>query len=61
MVDTLLLAFGLVLIVEGIAPTLFPNKWKNYLAKLAEYSAGEIRNIGVVILALGLLIVWLSQ
>jgi uncharacterized protein YjeT (DUF2065 family) len=61
MVDTLLLAFGLVLVIEGIAPTLFPNKWKNYLTKLAEYSAEEIRNIGLVILTLGIFVIWLSQ
>ncbi|MDX2368572.1 MAG: DUF2065 domain-containing protein, partial [Colwellia sp.] len=31
MTDTLLLAFGLVLIIEGVAPALFPNKWRAYL------------------------------
>ena len=61
MTDTLVLAFGLVLILEGLAPALFPNKWKNYLLKLAEQSISDIRNIGIFILTLGAIVVWLSQ
>lgn len=61
MTDTLILAFGLVLIIEGLAPALFPNKWKNYLLKLANQPAGDIRNIGLFILMLGAIVVWLSQ
>lgn len=61
MTDTLVLAFGLVLILEGLAPALFPNKWKNYLLKLAEQPTSDIRNIGIFILALGTIVVWLSQ
>ena len=49
MTDTLILAFGLVLILEGLGPALFPNKWRNYLLKLAEQPAGDIRNIGLFI------------
>lgn len=26
-------ALGLVLIIEGIGPMLFPNKWRSYLKK----------------------------
>lgn len=61
MTESLLLAFGLVLIIEGFAPALFPNKWRSYLLKIAEQSVEDIRNIGVVILVLGVIIVWLSQ
>lgn len=61
MTDTLILAFGLVLIIEGLAPTLFPNKWKNYLLKLAEQPTGSIQNIGLFLLILGAIIIWLSQ
>lgn len=61
MTDTLILAFGLVLILEGLAPALFPNKWRKYLLKLAEQPASDIRNIGLLILTLGSIVVWLSQ
>jgi len=61
MTDTLLLAFGLVLIIEGLAPAFFPNKWRAYLLKLAEQSITELRNIGFFILLLGMIVIWLSQ
>ncbi len=61
MTDTLLLTFGLVLIIEGLAPALFPNKWRAYLLKLTEQSVADIRNIGLFILVLGTFIIWLSQ
>jgi len=61
MADTLLLAFGLVLIIEGVVPALFPNKWRAYLLKLAEQSVTDIRNIGFFVLFLGTVVIWLSQ
>jgi len=61
MTDTLLLALGLVLIIEGGGPAFFPNKWRAYLLKLAELPITEIRNIGLFILFLGVIIIWLSQ
>ncbi len=59
--DTLLLAFGLVLIIEGIAPALFPNKWQAYIRKLAEQPITDIRNIGLFVLLLGVIVIWISQ
>jgi uncharacterized protein YjeT (DUF2065 family) len=61
MTDTLILALGLVFMIEGLAPVLFPNKWKSYLFKLSEQSAAEIRNIGLFLVIIGGIIVWLSQ
>lgn len=61
MTDTLLLAFGLVLIIEGLAPALFPNKWRAYLLKLAKQPIADIRNIGLLILLSGIIVIWLSQ
>jgi len=61
MTDTLLLSLGLVLIIEGLAPALFPNKWRSYLLKIAEQPIKDIRNIGLFVLSLGAIIIWLSQ
>jgi len=61
MTETLLTALGLVLIIEGFGPALFPNKWQNYLLKLAEQPAENIRNMGLLILVVGVIILWLSQ
>jgi uncharacterized protein YjeT (DUF2065 family) len=61
MADTLLLALGLVLIIEGLAPALFPNKWRAYLLKLSKQPIVDIRNIGLFALFLGMIVIWLSQ
>ena len=61
MTETLLSALGLVLIIEGLGPALFPKKWRNYLLKLTEQPAADIRNIGLFIVILGGIILWLSQ
>lgn len=61
MTETLLTALGLVLIIEGLLPALFPNRWRSYLLKITTQSAGDIRNMGLFILILGIIIVWLSQ
>ena len=59
--DTVIAALGLVLIIEGLIPALFPNKWKNYLLKLSEQSTSNIRNIGLFLLILGAIVLWLSR
>ncbi|MFD2165521.1 DUF2065 domain-containing protein [Thalassotalea euphylliae] len=56
--DTLLIAIGLAFILEGFFPALFPNKWRAYVAKLAEEPSASIRNIGLVIMALGAIILY---
>ena len=61
MTDTLILTLGLVLIIEGFAPALFPNKWKSYLLKLTEQTTTDIRNIGLLLVVSGVMMVWLSQ
>ena len=58
MIDTLLMAFAIALIIEGLVPTLFPNKWRNYVAKLALEPVNNIRNIGLVITLSGTLLLW---
>jgi len=57
----ILLVFGLVLIIEGLAPALFPNKWRAYLLRLAEQPITNIRNIGLFVLLLGVIVIGLSQ
>lgn len=60
MMKTLLLALGIVLIIEGLAPTLFPNKWRKYLLTLAQQPAAHIRNIGFFLLVLGIIVIFLA-
>jgi uncharacterized protein YjeT (DUF2065 family) len=59
MADTLFMALAIALIIEGLIPALFPNKWRDYVLKLAEESPSSIRNIGVGLIAFGAFILWL--
>jgi uncharacterized protein YjeT (DUF2065 family) len=61
MADTLFMALALALIIEGLIPALFPNKWRNYVLKLAEESTSSIRNIGVGLIIFGAFILWIIQ
>ncbi len=57
----ILMAIAIAFIIEGLAPALFPNKWRNYVAKLAEESVPNIRSIGIFIILIGLALFWWSS
>ncbi len=54
MTETILAALGIVLIIEGIGPALFPNRWRNYLLRVAKEPAGNLRTMGMIMLLLGI-------
>lgn len=58
MFDSLILAFAFFLIIEGLFPAFFPNKWRNYLLKLLEQPLESIRIIGTLTILSGALILF---
>jgi uncharacterized protein YjeT (DUF2065 family) len=50
----LLLAFCLMLIMEGILPFLYPQRWRNLVVQLAQISNRNMRLLGLVSMLLGL-------
>ena len=61
MSDSLLAAFALVLVVEGLLPLLAPRLWRESFRKLVELTDGQLRFIGLVSIALGLAGYWLIR
>jgi uncharacterized protein len=55
---TLLMAFALVLVIEGLLPFLAPNAWRETFRRLMLLSDGQIRFFGLtsMIVGLGLLL-----
>ena len=53
--DSLWPAFALLLIVEGILPFAAPRIWRDTFRKLIEMSDGQLRFIGIISMALGLI------
>ena len=50
-------AFGLVLVIEGILPFISPHKYKEFLAKMQEVPNHKLRSIGLVSMLAGVVIV----
>ncbi len=53
-----LAALGLMLVLEGIMPFLFPGAWRQTLAKLAQLRDGQIRFVGLTLMLGGLLLIY---
>jgi len=58
MLSTLLMAIAIALIIEGLIPALFPNKWRAYVLKLANEPVSAIRQIGFFLVLIGLILFW---
>lgn len=59
--STLLLAIGLVLVVEGLALALAPSRLAEALRLLLSLSPDRRRLLGLVALALGVVLVWAAH
>ena len=59
MLDTLLLALGLMLILEGLLPMISPRRWRGLFEQMLQLHEGQIRFFGMLMVILGLLMIWL--
>ena len=51
-----IMALGLVLIIEGVAPFLAPTAWRKYLSNALTMSDRTLRIMGFVLMVLGILV-----
>ncbi len=51
-------ALALLLVVEGIGPLLFPNRWQAYLRKLSAEPVQNLRQLGMVLVFAGICWLW---
>ena len=56
-----LAAFGLMLVLEGIMPFLFPAAWRETLRKVAQFQDGQVRFIGLTLMLCGLLLIYWAK
>jgi uncharacterized protein YjeT (DUF2065 family) len=61
MIETALLALGLVLIVEGLVYALAPSLLEQMLVALSALPAEARRLMGAIALVLGLILVWAAK
>jgi uncharacterized protein len=57
----LLLAIGLVLILEGLAPFASPGRWRRVIESVMRLSDGQLRFLGLSSLLLGLVILGIAK
>jgi uncharacterized protein YjeT (DUF2065 family) len=58
-VATLGLAFALMLVFEGLLPLLAPAQWRDMFRRVLALSDGQIRFVGLALVASGALLVLL--
>lgn len=51
--NALLLAFGLMLVLEGLLPFLSPSQWRALFAQAAKLTDGQLRFLGLTALVVG--------
>ncbi|AJP48944.1 membrane protein [Rugosibacter aromaticivorans] len=61
MYKILLLAFALMLLIEGMLPFLAPHAWRDMFRRLTELADGQIRFIGLSSMVLGLILLMLFR
>ncbi len=54
--NTLLMAFALLLVVEGLLPFLAPSVWRETFRRLMKLSDGQIRFFGLTSMIAGLVL-----
>jgi uncharacterized protein YjeT (DUF2065 family) len=59
MLDNLALAFGLMLVLEGLLPLLAPAAWRQMFQRVTELNDGQIRFFGLLAVVIGALLFWL--
>ena len=58
--SSLLLALGLVLIIEGLLPLVSPTSWRDAMRRIAGFRDGQIRFVGLGAVVAGLLLVMVA-
>ena len=52
----LLIAVSLMLVLEGILPFLYPQRWRNLVAKLSDIDDRQLRVAGFISMLVGVIL-----
>ena len=61
MIDTLLVAFALMLVLEGVLPFIAPTVWRDTFRRLLQFSDGQISFVGLASMLAGLILLMIFQ
>ncbi len=57
--STLLMAFGLMLVIEGLLPFIAPRLWRDTFRRITEMADGQLRFVGLTSIIAGLALILL--
>ncbi|WOT04668.1 DUF2065 domain-containing protein [Shewanella youngdeokensis] len=52
----IMLAIGLMLVIEGIGPFLFPNRWRAFLKEISNQNQRLLQRVGGSLIIVGVII-----
>lgn len=55
--ESLLMAVGLVLLIEGLMPLVAPSQWRATMMRVAQLRDGQLRFLGMASVLVGLLLI----
>jgi len=58
--DTIVLAIGLVLVIEGLLPLFFTQIWKDAFIKITNQKNGQIKFYGLLSVIIGIIIIFIG-
>ena len=58
MVTTLLTAFALMLVLEGLLPFIAPKAWRETFRRITELADGQIRFLGISSIVVGVVLLF---
>jgi uncharacterized protein len=61
MSTTFLMAFALMLIIEGLLPFLLPALWRETFRRITQFTDGQIRFFGLSSMLVGLLLLYFAR
>ncbi len=61
MVTTLLTAFALMLVLEGLLPFIAPKAWRETFRRITELADGQIRFLGLSSIVVGVVLLFILK
>ncbi|MGI2029229.1 DUF2065 domain-containing protein [Endozoicomonas acroporae] len=55
----LLIAFSLMLVLEGVVPFLYPQRWRQLVSRLADIDDRQLRMAGLISMLVGVALLYL--
>ena len=61
MIELLLMAFALMLVLEGLVPFIAPSAWRETFRRLIALTDGQIRFFGLTSMLVGLILIMIFR